>query len=263
MASTVWAMPEEQWIEDSPILRDTLLLEKEALGESTIDEKNLREEMIQKWKLGEVTLRVKELPGRTRLVFLGTDSQWKEIPWRFWSRILQAIGHPIGHILFYAHSLQREFPSNSTDTIKASNINAGYSYLCQQSLVVIYRFEEATRVLLHELLHTACFDKEKSIVFLEASTEAWTELLLCALLSKGSLSKFNHLWKKQCTWIKAQTKLLQDSYNVKDPSDYAWRYTVGKQDILESMGYMETCKVYTGSIGLRFTTPEWETEMKD
>ena len=255
MASSVWAMPEEYWIDDSPNKGDIKLLEREANQGSKIDEINLRLEMIKKWHSKEVNLLVKELPGRTRLVFLGTDEQWSQIPWSLWSRIMQSIGHPVGHILFYAHPLKREFPEKGE--IQAANINAGYSYLCDQSMVVIYRFEEATRVLLHELLHTACFDNEKDTVGLEASTEAWTELLLCSLLSKGSKVKFNELWKKQCSWIEAQTKLLKGQYNVTKPDHYAWRYLVGKHMKLDSMGFMESCPPYTGKVSLCFTTPEW------
>jgi hypothetical protein len=258
MASSVWAMPEEQWIDDSPTSKDIQLLEKEARGQSPIDEINLRGEMVTRWKDGQVNLHVKELPGRTRLIFLGTDEQWQEIPWTLWSRIMQGIAHPVGHILLYAHPSKRTFPKPNETPIGPSNINAGYSYLCEQSLVVIYRFEEATRVLLHELLHTACFDSEKHTSELEAHTEAWTELLLCAILSKGSSRMFKALWLKQCEWITAQTQILKVHYTIHSPREYAWRYTVGKHEVLEAMGFMLPCKPYKGSIGLRFTTPEWD-----
>lgn len=257
MASRVWAMPEEKWIDDMANKTDIELLKSQANEGSNIDEINLRYDMIQKWKRKEVSLRVKELPGRTRVVFVGTDDQWEQIPWTLWARIMQAIGHPVGNILFYAHPLKRNFPEKGED-IRAANINAGYSYICKQDLVVIYRFEEATRVLLHELLHTACFDNEKDTVELEVSTEAWTEILLCAILSQGSTVKFNTLWKKQCAWIRGQTALLRTRYNVHGSHDYAWRYLVGKHEKLESTGFMEKCPPYAGEISLRFTTPEWE-----
>ena len=261
MASNVWAMPEEYWIDDAPILKDTELLEKEARDGSEIDKRNLRSEMIQKWKAGEVNLYVKELPGRTRLLFLGTQKQLKDVPWKIWARIFQAIAHPIGYTLFYAHPLKREFPTSVDEQISAIHINAGYSYLCQQTRVVIYRFEEATRVLLHELLHTACFDKGLHVTHLEASTEAWTEVLLCAILSKGVEGKFNKLWKQQCSWIKAQTDILKQQYNVTMPEDYAWRYLVGKEEKLRLMDLLVDCKPYKGTIGLRFTTPDWDVEL--
>jgi len=255
MASSVWAMPEEQWIDDSPTLKDTELLKKEASGPSQIDHVNLRADMIERWKAGLVKLHVRELPGRTRVVFLGTDEQWQEIPWALWARIMQAIDHPVGYILFYGHPSKREFP-DVHQKIGPSNINGGYSYLCQQTHVVVYRFEEATRVLLHELLHTACFDKEKDTVNLEASTEAWTEILLCSILSKGSKVKFNKLWTKQCGWIRAQSERLRADHGVNGPQDYAWRYTLGREKVLEEMGFM--VKGNADVVSLRFTTPEFE-----
>jgi len=264
MATKVWAMPEEYWIDDSPRFTDTDLLQTNAISESAIDEVNFRADMVAKWKAsdGNVILKVKELPGRVRVVFLGTEEQWQQIPWVTWARIFQAVEHPIGHVLFYADPRPRLDPA--TEELKAKDINGGYSYICKQELVVIYRFEEATRVLLHELLHTMCFDKEKGVEDLEAHTEAWTEIFLCAILSKGSSVKFNKLWRKQVHWMIEQATTLSVEYNVNTPSDYAWRYMLGKKDILEGLGFL---RGYTAgnmqppTNSLRFTTPEWDLEM--
>lgn len=270
LAHTVWSMPEEYWIDDSPRISDTDLVKKEAEGDSSIDERKLRSEMVEQWSSGSngVSLRIKVLPGRTRLLFVGTDDQWSQIPWATWARIFQAIGYPIDHVLFYANPLKREFPTDDERQkgiqIHAKNINAGYSYLCQTKIVVIFRFEEATRVLLHELLHTACFDSELGVEDLEANTEAWTEILLCAILSKGKPRTFTGLWAKQCRWIEAQTDHLQTVWKLTGPHDYAWRYTIGRHEVLVDRGFMYKGKD-SGSIespsipiGLRFTTPEWD-----
>jgi len=257
MSKIVWDMPEEQWIDDSARIEDTDLLKKEATGESNIDDGNLRAEMVSAWQRGEAELRVRELPGRTRLVFLGTDEQWSQIPWALWTRIFQAIGHPVGYTLFYAHPKKREFPQ-AGEPISAKHMNAGYSYICQQNIVVVYRFEEATRVLLHELLHTACFDNGMAVEDLEANTEAWTEVFLCALLSKGSPGVFNRLWKQQIAWITAQSALLQGVWKVESPADYAWRYTLGRHRVLLEKGFISGSKAAPAvELSLRFTTPEW------
>ena len=256
MASSVWAMPEEQWIGDSPTEADIKLLYQEAQQGSEIDKVNFRQQMIDKWKAKEVDLKVKELPGRTRVVFLGTEEQWQRIPWALWVRIFQAIGHPIGRILFYAHPSGRFFNSTESKPLGPENINGGYTNLCSQERIVIYRYEEATRVLLHELLHTACFDKEKGVEDLEAYTEAWTEVFLCAILSKGKGGSFKKLWKQQCRWIYHQCAELHDT--VKGPADYAWRYITGKRDVLKSLGFLEDCKEpIKVELSPRFTTPEW------
>jgi hypothetical protein len=259
MAKRIWAMPEEHWIDDSPRIEDTEQLKKEAAGDSNIDDGNLRSDMVSMWQRGEVEIRVRELPGRTRVVFLGTDEQWSKIPWDLWSRIFQAIGHPVGYTLFYAHPKKREFPALVTEPIKSLHMNAGYSYICQQQIVVVYRFEEATRVLLHELLHTACFDSGMAVEDLEANTEAWTEVFLCAILSKGSPGTFTQLWNKQISWINAQTAYLYDTYNVRSPADYVWRYTIGRHRVLLDKGYINPSNkaMTTAELSLRFTTPEW------
>lgn len=265
MASSVWAMPEEHWIDDSPKLSDTEMLEKQAATGSEIDEINFRADMITKWKTkgSDVKLKVRELPGRTRLVFLGTDEQWSQICWAFWARIFQMIEHPIGYFLLYADPRPRVDPKESGG-LQAKDINGGYSYLCKQEIVVVYRFEEATRVLLHELLHTACFDSEKGVEDLEAHTEAWTEIFLCALLSRGSHAKFNRLWKKQVAWMVEQAESLKLERNVTTPSDYAWRYMLGKKEYLERLGFLRgyVSKVQGTTTSLRFTTPEWDSEMQ-
>ena len=264
MATKVWAMPQEHWIDDSPKFADTDLLHKNALSESVIDEVNFRADMVAKWKSGKsnIQIKVKDLPGRTRVVFLGTEEQWSQSPWATWARIFQAVEHPIGRVLFYADPRPRVDPEPGP--LKAKDINGGYSYICRQELVVIYRFEEATRVLLHELLHTLCFDKEKGVEDLEAHTEAWTEAFLCALLSKGSSAKFNKLWKKQVHWMVEQSESLNVERGINGPAEYAWRYMLGKKEVLEGLGFL---RGYTAgnqhqpTASLRFTTPVWDEEM--
>ena len=259
MASTIWAMPEEQWIDDSATKEDIQVLIKEAKGDSMIDKVNFRQQMLDMWysKTNGVELFIKELPGRTRVVFLGSQEQFHGIQWALWARIFQGIGHPIGRILFYGHRSERYF-SKPGEALGPENVNGGYTNLCSQEHIVIYRYEEATRVLLHELLHTACFDKEKNVEELEANTEAWTEIFLCALLSKGKSGAFSSLWLKQCKWIKAQCDILEGSGIVTGPEDYAWRYINGKRNVLYGLGFLKKC---TGDMPLkvtpRFTTPEW------
>ena len=252
LASSVWARSEEQWIDDAPRDEDIDMLKKEAEGDSSIDTVNFRKEVLKMWSSREgVELKVRELPERTRVVFLGTAEQWSKIPWTLWARLFQAIGNPVGRILFYAHPSKRFFPEPGS-TIGPDNINGGYTNICSQERIVIYRYEEATRVLLHELLHTACLDTEKQVEDLEAHTEAWAELFLCAILSKGNPNRFRSLWKQQCVWIKAQVQELE-----KWDTSYAWRYTIGKSFVLKKLGFLEDCKDALPQPGLRFTTPLW------
>jgi hypothetical protein len=257
MASSVWAMPEEQWIDDRGTKQDIDMLLKEANDESMIDKVNFRKEVVDMWHKKEADLFIKELPGRTRVVFLGSQEQFTNIAWSLWARIFQAIGHPVGRILFYGHPSERFFPQQG-NAVTQEHVNGGYTNICSQERIVIYRYEEATRVLLHELLHTACFDKEKGVEDLEAHTEAWTEIFLCALLSKGKSNTFSTLWLKQCKWIHVQCEMLERSGTVNGPEDYAWRYINGKRNILYGLGFFKKCSGnLTVTVTPRFTTPEW------
>ena len=257
-AKDVWSKPAEQWIDDSPKFEDTEILYRETGGDSAIDKQNLREAMVNAWKAGQANLYIRELPGRTRVVFLGTAEQFATVPWAFWSRIFVAIGHPVGYVVVYASPEPRVFPPEGSP-IDAEHINGGYSFLCQQSLVVVYRYEEVTRVLLHELLHTACFDNGKPVEHLEANTEAWTEVFLCALLSRGSRTIFMRLWKQQCAWMEEQVARLAFAHGVNGEGDYAWRYFTGKMKVLQDHGFYVDCKTGSKSnLNLRMTTPEWD-----
>lgn len=265
LGKRIWDLREEHWIDDSPRIADTEILEKYGKLESAIDEVNFRADMLAKWKQegSGINLRIKELPGRTRVVFIGTDEQWSQIPWAFWARIFQMIDRPIGYTLIYADPRLRLDPEDQRP-LKAADINGGFSYLGQQELVVVYRFEEVTRVLLHELLHTIGFDMEKGVEELEAYTEAWTELFLCALLSKGHTNKFSKLWSEQVNWMVEQAESLKVERNVNTPVDYAWRYMLGKVSVLNELGFIKDfvkMHLLEPSRSLRFTTPTWDSEM--
>jgi hypothetical protein len=104
---------------------------------------------------------------------------------------------------------------------------------CDPSAVVIYRYEEASRVLIHELLHAACLDNpHDDEPIREALTETWAELFLIAIQSGGSKRKAGHLWTIQSQWIADQAAVLESAYKVTTPLDYPWRYTVGRREIL-------------------------------
>jgi hypothetical protein len=89
----------------------------------------------------------------------------------------------------------------------------------------------------------------------EATTETWAELYLVAVLSKGKDAAASKLWAMQSQWIADQNAQLQRNHDVYLPSDYAWRYTVGREYILEQLRInLPTAKVKT-SRSARFTSP--------
>lgn len=162
-----------------------------------------------------------------------------EPPWEEWSQIVQWFGPAIRgekwRIFWFPAHIQRILPEKGHE-VGPENINGGYCYPCNPHIIVVYRYEEASRVLIHELLHAACTDPpDASLPIKEATTETWAELLLVALCSKGQRRSAERLWKLQSQWIANQNHTLEIYHHVKTIEDYAWRYTVGRKEILDSL----------------------------
>lgn len=162
-----------------------------------------------------------------------------EPPWEEWSQIVQWFGPAIQgekwRIFWFPAHIQRILPEKGHE-VGPENINGGYCYPCNPHIIVVYRYEEASRVLIHELLHAACTDPpDASLPIKEATTETWAELLLVALCSKGQARLAERLWKLQSQWIANQNYTLETYHHVKTIENYAWRYTVGRKEILDSL----------------------------
>jgi hypothetical protein len=95
----------------------------------------------------------------------------------------------------------------------------------------------------------------------EVLTESWAELFLIAVLAKGSLTKAKKLWRIQAQWIIDQETVLKE-YGVLTPLNYAWRYTVGRREVMERMGLRfpaaSTDPMFMLGGSLRFTSPSLE-----
>lgn len=181
-----------------------------------------------------------------------------EPPWDEWARIVQWFG-PTGYgvpwrIFWFPATVPRLLPSKG-ESVGPKHINGGYCYPCNPNVIVVYRLEEATRVLIHELLHAACTDPHASLQIKEATTETWAELYLVALCSKGDIEKAKKLWKVQSQWIANQNEVLRRNYGVVSPNDYAWRYTVGKDLIFQNLHIALPKGNVTKRLSLRLTDP--------
>jgi hypothetical protein len=163
-----------------------------------------------------------------------TDTPNEFYPWATWGRILQWFGSYY-QIYLYSSKQQRILPDSGA--VGAEHVNGGYTFPCRKDSVIIYRYEEATRVLIHELLHASCTDNMNNPVEIrEAATETWAEFFLVAVLSKGNLQKAKKLWLIQDHHIQDLNYTLYNFYNVKTLRDYASRYTILREKVLESFG---------------------------
>jgi hypothetical protein len=262
------------WVRDEPTEDDLSYILKQGLQTpSAFDPLNLREQVFQDLRAGKAKLVCKVGATAKVLAIVYPDTN---IPWELFGRIFSAFGPSKAEtwrVIWFAHPRKREFPQkepeanalNSSlhrESIKPLHVNGGYAYACQPETIVIYREEEAGRVLVHELLHAACTDDMKNPEEVrEVLTESWAELFLIAVLAKGSLTKAKKLWRIQAQWIIDQETVLKE-YGVLTPLNYAWRYTVGRREVMERMGLRfpaaSTDPMFMLGGSLRFTSPSLE-----
>jgi hypothetical protein len=223
----------------------------------------MRSEVYNDLKAGKAKLVTKRGSNAKVLAIVYPDTK---IPWKTFGKIFQAFGKPLAtsgkpsdspywRLVWYAHPRRREFPSESLQ-VEPVHVNGGYAYACQSD-IIIYREEEVERVLVHELLHASCTDDMRdSIEVREVLTESWAELFLIAILS-ASLAKAKSLWRIQSQWIVDQELILRNAHNVNGPISYAWRYTVGRREVMEKMGMPFPSPSHGARLGgsLRFTSP--------
>jgi hypothetical protein len=252
------------WKNDILTDKDKNILQNEAYEVSKFDKLNLKKEIYDKFLNGSVQPIVKKMKN-ARIVIL-TENIHLFFPWHTWGRLFQWMGKPKDsnewQIYLYASQIKRILPKEGD--VGPEHLNGGYTYPCKSDCVVIYRYEEATRVMIHELLHAACTDDfSKSVEFREASTELWAELFLVTLLSKGNIDLANKLWLKQDNYIQDLNATLYNFYNVKTYKDYGARYTILRISILESLRINLDSTYNPKRIHIsRFTSPELDNYLE-
>jgi hypothetical protein len=161
-------------------------------------------------------------------------------------------------IFFLANRSLRQFPSED-EPITPENINGGYTYRCDPETIVIYRAEDATRVLIHELQHSCCLDNpENGVDIIEAETEAWAELFYVAIISQGKKYIFKDLIQRQSEWMIKQNRKVRQHMMGPNTMEFPWRYTIGKEEVWERWGILrrdEMKPVINVGKSLRLTYP--------
>jgi len=233
---------------------DFMFLKQECNKYSEFDKLNKRKEMFDK---NEVNMFKRCKYGQIYAIL--NKEHINDFPLELWGRILRMFyeGKPF-KIYFLAHPSLRTFPKkpeniNAEFSIKPENINGGYTYKCNPETIVIYRAEDATRVLIHEIQHALCLDKHHNLDLLEAETEAWAELLYIGILSCGKKSIFNEMLNKQSEWIVKQNEKVKT--HMKNTMDFPWRYTVGKEDVWRRWNILQNFESGLKVNSLRLTFP--------
>ena len=250
----IYEMPPLHWVDDVITEKDKEILKNESRVDN-FDKLHLKNTTHNGFLNGTIKPIIKKTHN-ARIVILSEENQ--TFPWEFWGRIFQWLGVPksgVWQIYIYSNSKQRILPSSGP--IGPEHLNGGYTYPCNNDSIIIYRYEEATRVLIHELLHSACTDDHsKHVEDKEAATESWAELFLVALLSKGDRKKAYKLWKIQDHYIQDLNYTVSTFHNVNTPADYGARYTILRENVLSYFGIYLDAKYKPKHIKTsRFTSP--------
>ena len=214
--------------------KELAYLQKECTTTSEFDPHNRRNTMYQHMVDGTSKVVKGICSYGTIIAILEDPTQMDHIPWELWGRILRLYtedGHPPFTVYFLANTHLRMFPPGK-QPITSTNINGGYTYSCNRQTILIYRAEDATRVLLHELMHSCCLDNHKlGVDRVEAATEAWAELMYVGLLSQGVEREFMKLLHMQSDWMIKQDAIVKKHMKDSDSMEFPWRYTIGKEEL--------------------------------
>jgi hypothetical protein len=243
----------------SPI--DLQVIDKESTG-TPFDTLNLRQELNTQVAVGRARIYAHECDF-ARIITL-TDLPYDPTPLREWGYLIRTFGKPAGNIaktqvLWFASRRARFFPEKGRP-LGPEHVNGGYCMACEPNTVVIYRLEDATRVLIHELLHGFCTDAPisptNSVELMETATEAWAEIILAAGREIGIAAPhpLPGALDAQLQWVALQNVRLRRDHSVQSSRDYAWRYTIGKEAALIRMGFLPYIQKYR-NVSMRLTPP--------
>jgi len=219
------------------------VLEKECTNPSEFDEILSKQTLYREYKEGRLTPYVCEhrVTKDTIVALFPESQQVHDVPWALWSQIVQLFRRGQPHTIFLlAHQAIRHFPPYGKP-VRPFHINGGYTYPCNADCVFVFRAEDATRVLIHELFHSNCCDNTAlHLEQREAETEAWAELFWCGLVARGHLKTFKSLVAEQGSLIRTQNRRLQEGHHMEPgPMGFPWRYTIGKGGLWQRWGLLE------------------------
>lgn len=249
-----YSKPHPQFSMAQPTKEDMKYIYSIVGDSAPFDELKLKQSLLEDLKNNKATTW-KSYSALGEIIYIGSEERQ---PINVWWRCVRLLSKKPIRIVIFAHPSLRLMP-NHGEPVKAQHINGGYANRCDGRSIVIYRKEELTRVLIHELLHASCSDPyHTSVSKLESNTEAWAEIIQCAMATLGNESKWRACMKRQIQYSLRQSATLRDNHKVLSEDDYAWRYTTGKFDVWRGLGLdvPELPTKYTPITSLRLTIEE-------
>jgi len=234
----VYESPSLVWKDEQVEATDLAKFEQEAVVTTQFDPRGLKRGVWELYNKGKMRL---DCRGCSLARVVAILPKGLKIPEESWGRIFQMFGppkqgpHGRWNIYWFGAEAPRCFPEDGA-LLAAEHLNGGYTTICSTEGIFIYRLEEATRVLIHELLHAACLDPAGTIPVREATVETWAEVILVAVRSRGLTTAAGRLWKLQTQWVADTNDRAENKHDVDGEHDYAWRYMNGRAAVYQSLG---------------------------
>lgn len=234
--SQEYAQKPPQFVTAEPTAEDLAYTIKVASERDPFDTLHLKYDMYKALKAKKATLHKTTCSLGSILCVIFNNDHWTP-PWKTWWRAVRLLSpSKQARVLVFAHPKMRTTPAKG-ERLAEQHINGGATFRCDPGTVVVYRKEEATRVMIHELFHGNCSDPyHKHTEAIEASTEAWAEIILCAMAAKGHKDAWESKMKQQIVYSVQQAQYAQQHHHVYTEKDYAWRYLVGRLDVWRLLG---------------------------
>jgi hypothetical protein len=215
---------------------DLLYIFKLAKENDAFDTLGLKKETASALGAGRATI-IKSTCSLGEILLVSFKEDPVHPTWNLWWRCIRLLSPKKKvRIVIFGHPKKREVPELGTK-IGPAHVNGGSAFRCDPQTIVLYRKEEVTRVLIHELFHASCSDPyHEDTPQIEADTEAWAEMFLCAMAARGRSQPFVRHMREQIHWAVKQASALQAKYRVYSPRDYAWRYLIGRLDVWRRLG---------------------------
>jgi hypothetical protein len=213
-------------------------MKREATEGSQFDTIGLKRGVLDAYEKGVARIICKECPLARVVAIL---PRGVSIPTKEWGQLFQWFGRPPHGgpkwiVYWFGATVPRQFPG-AGEALAQHHLNGGYTLTCSTDGIFIYRIEEATRVLVHELIHAACLDPpHASVPVRESTVETWAELLLIAYRAKGMRGPAARLLAQQLQWVADTNRRAEVEHAVRGEGDYGWRYLNGRTHVYRQLG---------------------------
>lgn len=232
-----YAQPPPQWsLQEQPTQEDMLYIQSQVSDDDQFDKLKLKKHMWNALMNGDADL-LKCVSAYGVFFVVSLRTQPIRPQWNTWWRAVRLLSptKPV-RIVIFAHPRRRTAPVDRGH-LKEEHVNGGAAMRCDPRSIVIYRSEEVSRVIIHELFHATCSDPyHKDTPQIEANTEAWAEIILCAMCARGQDARWVRYMREQIAWAVKQASSAETYHYVTGPHAYAWRYLTGRLEEWRRLG---------------------------